>query len=196
MSRSLGSLRVSFWVEEPSFYLPITAGLYSGSIHAELRSKMNSSIKNNGFKIIGEGLYIPDGFRVCASSPLQNRYLNFNKGLRGIYTSKEKWLSWSPPYWKKAQLTFPTSASFWQARCAVSCARNHSFVRARRGPIETPDLPTKAQPSVNNLKKCCKLITIRHQGIEAIKKRKFMYNQILHLSTEKNNQWKFDSKKP
>ena len=26
--------------------------------------------------------------------------------------------------------------SFWQARCAASFARNHYFVRARRGPLD------------------------------------------------------------
>ena len=26
--------------------------------------------------------------------------------------------------------------SFWQARCAASCARNHSSVRARREPLD------------------------------------------------------------
>ena len=26
--------------------------------------------------------------------------------------------------------------SFWQARCAASCARNHPFVRARREPLD------------------------------------------------------------
>ena len=31
--------------------------------------------------------------------------------------------------------------SFQQARCAATCARNHSFVRARRGVLETKDLP-------------------------------------------------------
>ena len=31
--------------------------------------------------------------------------------------------------------------SFQKARCAASCACNHSFVRARRGVLETKDLP-------------------------------------------------------
>ena len=31
--------------------------------------------------------------------------------------------------------------SFWKARCAAFCARNHSFVRARRGVLELSDLP-------------------------------------------------------
>ena len=30
---------------------------------------------------------------------------------------------------------------FWQARCAASCARNYSFVRARREVLELSDLP-------------------------------------------------------
>ena len=31
--------------------------------------------------------------------------------------------------------------SFWKARCAGSCARNHSFVCAHREPLETSAVP-------------------------------------------------------
>jgi hypothetical protein len=46
-------------------------------------------------------------------------------------------------YTKKAHFNSNTGfkQSFSQARCAASCSRNHSFVRARRGVLETKDLP-------------------------------------------------------
>ena len=56
---------------------------------------------------------------------------------------------------RRAQLAFSSNdkvkafADFWQARCDASCTRNHSFVRARREPLDGHvDVADKASDGV------------------------------------------------
>ena len=76
--------------------------------------------------------------RCAASCACNHSFVRARRGLLETNNLRASFPTWEVCLKRRAHFDFNEGfkQSFSQARCAASCARSHSFVRARRGPLD------------------------------------------------------------